>query len=142
RRYLTEREIERLMEPRYPRPAALPRAQEHPAHGQIHRHGARPVQEFLEGLTMTKPLMLGKHQGSSPTSLVSSISTGRRPFFGLLSAGVTSIASPRALSSTRFASANDQTICRYSSNCLSVSLEIGSSWTCSSRGISIAQTLR
>jgi len=46
---------------------------------------------------MTKPLMLGKHQGSSPSSLLSSISTGRRPFFGLLSAGVTSIGSPRAL---------------------------------------------
>src|SRR5262249_22195508 len=28
-------------------------------HGQIYRHGARPVQEFLEGLTMTKPLILG-----------------------------------------------------------------------------------
>src|SRR5262245_52153050 len=27
--------------------AALPRAQEHSAHGQIHRNGARPVQEFL-----------------------------------------------------------------------------------------------
>src|SRR5262245_58260460 len=26
---------------------ALPRAQEPPAHGQIHRNGARPVQEFL-----------------------------------------------------------------------------------------------
>src|SRR5262249_4386357 len=33
--------------PRYAGVAALPRAQEHPAHGQIHRNGARPVQEFL-----------------------------------------------------------------------------------------------
>src|SRR5262249_53857680 len=33
------------------RPAALSRAQEHPAHGQVHRNGAGPVQEFLEGLT-------------------------------------------------------------------------------------------
>src|SRR5262249_18755775 len=32
--------------------AALPRAQEHPAHGPIYRNGARPIQGFLEELTM------------------------------------------------------------------------------------------
>ena len=37
--------------PRHARPAALPRAQEHPAHGPVHRHGARPLQRLLEGLT-------------------------------------------------------------------------------------------
>src|SRR5215470_3984425 len=38
--------------PRHARPAALPRAQEHPAHGPVHRTGARPIQGFLEKLTM------------------------------------------------------------------------------------------
>ena len=38
--------------PRHAGPAALPRAQEHSAHGQVHRNGARPVQGLLEGLTM------------------------------------------------------------------------------------------
>src|SRR6516165_10071210 len=38
--------------PRHPGPAALPRAQEHPAHGPVHRNGARPIQGLLEGLTM------------------------------------------------------------------------------------------
>ena len=36
--------------PRHAGPAALPRAQEHPAHRQVHRNGARPVQGLLEGL--------------------------------------------------------------------------------------------
>src|SRR5262249_61188307 len=31
---------------------ALPRAQERPAHGQVHRNGARPVQGLLERLTL------------------------------------------------------------------------------------------
>src|SRR5262249_6130932 len=35
-----------------PGSAALPRAQEHPAHGQIRRNGARPVQGLLERLTL------------------------------------------------------------------------------------------
>jgi Phage integrase family len=38
--------------PRHPGPAALPWPQEHPAHCQVHRNGARPVQGLLEGLTM------------------------------------------------------------------------------------------
>src|SRR5262249_52520678 len=37
------------------RPAALPRAQEHPAHRQVLRLGARPVQGLLEGLTVANP---------------------------------------------------------------------------------------
>src|SRR5262249_4391606 len=37
--------------PRHAGVTALPRAQEHPAHGPIHRNGARPVQGLLEGLT-------------------------------------------------------------------------------------------
>src|SRR5215469_6203933 len=37
---------------RHTGPAALPRPQEHPAHGPIHRNGAQPVQGLLEGLTM------------------------------------------------------------------------------------------
>src|SRR5262245_48841674 len=36
--------------PRHAGPAALPRAQEHPAHGPVHRHGAGPVQGLLERL--------------------------------------------------------------------------------------------
>src|SRR5262249_60311884 len=39
--------------PRHAGLAALPRAQEHSAHRPIHRNGARQVQRFLEGLTMT-----------------------------------------------------------------------------------------
>jgi hypothetical protein len=35
---------------RYARPAALPRSQEHPAHGALHRAALRPVQWVLEGL--------------------------------------------------------------------------------------------
>src|SRR6516164_8629930 len=35
---------------RHARPAALPRAQEHPAHRSVHRNGTRPIQEFLERL--------------------------------------------------------------------------------------------
>ena len=38
--------------PRHAGLAALPRPQEHPTHGQVHRNGARPVQGLLEGLTM------------------------------------------------------------------------------------------
>jgi type 1 fimbriae regulatory protein FimB/type 1 fimbriae regulatory protein FimE len=41
--------------PRHADPAALPRPQEHSAHGQVHRNGARPLQGFLEGLTMAGP---------------------------------------------------------------------------------------
>src|SRR5262249_13665909 len=40
--------------PRYAGTAALPRAQEHPAHRQVHRNGARPVQGLLEGLMTAK----------------------------------------------------------------------------------------
>src|SRR6516162_6928398 len=36
--------------PRHAGPAALPRAQEHSAHRQVHRNGARPIQGLLEGL--------------------------------------------------------------------------------------------
>src|SRR5215467_9403392 len=35
---------------RHAGPAALPWPQEHPAHGQVHRNGARPLQGLLEGL--------------------------------------------------------------------------------------------
>ena len=35
---------------RYPSAAGVPRAQEHPAHGQVHRAGAGPLQRILEGL--------------------------------------------------------------------------------------------
>ena len=38
--------------PRHPGPAALSRPQEHSAHRPIHRNGARPIQGFLEELTM------------------------------------------------------------------------------------------
>src|SRR5262245_32797460 len=38
--------------PRHAGPATLPRAQEHSAHGQVHRNGARPIQGLLEGLTL------------------------------------------------------------------------------------------
>jgi hypothetical protein len=37
--------------PRHAGFAALPRAQEHSAHGQVHRNGTRPLQGLLEGLT-------------------------------------------------------------------------------------------
>jgi type 1 fimbriae regulatory protein FimB/type 1 fimbriae regulatory protein FimE len=36
---------------RYPRLTSLSRAQDHPAYGPLHRVGARPVQEILEGLS-------------------------------------------------------------------------------------------
>jgi len=36
--------------PRHASAPTLPRAQEHPAHGQLHRNGARPVQGLLERL--------------------------------------------------------------------------------------------
>jgi hypothetical protein len=36
------------------RPAGLSRAQEHPAHGSLHRAGARSVQGFLEALDCIK----------------------------------------------------------------------------------------
>ena len=38
--------------PRHARLAALPRAQEYSAHGQVHRNGTGPLQRLLEGLTM------------------------------------------------------------------------------------------
>src|SRR5262249_4945227 len=38
--------------PRHAGVTALPRAQDHPAHGQVHRNGARPVQGLLERLTL------------------------------------------------------------------------------------------
>src|SRR6516225_9678408 len=38
--------------PRHAGAAALPRVQEHSAHRQVHRNGARPVQGLLEGLTI------------------------------------------------------------------------------------------
>src|SRR5215468_8826211 len=44
--------------PRYAGSAALPRAQEYPAHGQIHRHGARPVQGLLERLTLALGILV------------------------------------------------------------------------------------
>jgi len=52
-RYLTEREVERLMDcarKHGRRPAALPRAQEHPAHGSLYRAFARALPGLLEGL--------------------------------------------------------------------------------------------
>src|SRR5262249_31133119 len=44
--------------PRHAGVAALPRAQEHPAHGQIHRTGARPVQGLLERLTLALGILV------------------------------------------------------------------------------------
>src|SRR5215813_13088897 len=54
---------------RHAGPAALPRAQEHSAHGPIHRNGARPVQGLLEGLTVANPMSWGGPVRSKPFGL-------------------------------------------------------------------------
>src|SRR6516225_8300785 len=56
--------------------AALPWAQEHPAHRPIHRNGARPVQGLLEGLTWSTRRAGG--QGSRPDVAVKRTDPSRR----------------------------------------------------------------
>ena len=46
--------------PRHPQFASLSWTQEHPAHGPVHRNGARPVQGLLEGLTQGISSFVGK----------------------------------------------------------------------------------
>src|SRR6516165_3087385 len=69
--------------PRHAGLAALPRAQEHSAHGQVHRNGARQVQRFLEGLTMT-----GADDSRTSTS------TGTKPRSSFRSAFLIWLSSP------------------------------------------------
>src|SRR5262249_42398897 len=56
---------------RHARLAALPRAQEHSAHGPVHRDGARPFQGLLEGLTL--------NFGSSPPAPARRRSSNTQP---------------------------------------------------------------
>jgi integrase len=58
----------RQRRPRHAGLAALPRAQEHPAHGQIHRNGARPVQGLLE-VTLFRPAATAVVVGAEPSAV-------------------------------------------------------------------------
>src|SRR5262249_43385668 len=63
--------------PRHAGPAALPWPQEHPAHRQVHRNGARPLQGLLEGLTVANPMSWGGPVRSKPFGLaLSPLSSG------------------------------------------------------------------
>src|SRR5262245_8648752 len=67
--------------PRHAGPAALPRAQEHPAHRQVHRNGARPFQ----GLLALTAVGAGKLGIASPSITLAFAAASRLAIISLIS---------------------------------------------------------
>ena len=138
--------------PRHAGPAALSRAQEHPAHRPVHRNGARPLQGFLEGLRSRAwwrwhLALLGLRSfGPTAVSAASMILFGRLALGGSTGAGsaVVSTASPSiSLAWSPARAASDAFMCSIMASSCSSGSE--TALLCSilcSRGTSKAKTFR